>query len=69
MKEATKFDLENCHTINWYRMCVKDGSIIDYDGHGFYGNLKEKSDIFFDFTLEEIDEKRKEFTHVYWYNK
>jgi len=58
-KMTLKIFIESC----------KDGSLIDYDGHGYYAFKNKMSNIMVhpsDITSGKI---LRDFTHVVWFNK
>lgn len=68
-----KLDLGDLFTRDEFRENVESGWFIDTDGDGQYSNengewtrkwLSPSS-----FTLDEVNNKNMEYTHVIWYNK
>lgn len=56
-------------TIDEFVNDCREGYFMDYDGWGHYGTEEMESDLSI-YPSDVIDENyRKDFTHVYWYNK
>ena len=56
-------------TLAEFEGMVRDGSLVDYDGHGYYATKEGQSAIMVvpsDVKEGKIDKK---FTHVVWFNK
>lgn len=47
----------------------QDGYFMDYDGWGRYGTETMESNLYIDPIDVMNGAYRKDFTHVYWYNK
>ena len=69
MKDADDFDKECLEPFDGFVACCKHGGFIDYDGSGEYGTATQKSGISIYPSDIKAGKYRKDFTHVYWYNK
>ena len=61
-------DHASVYTLEEFRDMVKRGSVCDYDGYGYYGNLYKYSDNVVELRTVER-EVPAHITHVYWLNK
>ena len=67
--ELTILDRECRMTLEEFMSCINAGLFIDYDGSGVYGSHDKKTDISARPSRMKAGVVRKEFTHVYWYNR
>lgn len=61
----------NLYTRDEFRERVENGLFIDSDGEGQYSNENGPVNGYplSSFTLDEVNNKNMEYTHVIWYNK
>lgn len=63
-----KLDLGDLFTRDEFRENVENGWFIDTNGEGQYSNETGKWLSPSSFTLDEVNNKNMEYTHVIWYN-
>ena len=68
-----KLDLGDLFTRDEFRENVENGWFIDTNGEGQYSNEIGQVNGYpllpLSFTLDEVNNKNMEYTHVIWYNK
>lgn len=48
---------------------VKNGYFINYDGSGYFGDWTGETDEMIDCNVKWLEENRKDYLFVFWYNK